>query len=896
MASFTDAISTFNPYVSQLPIIEEMTKLGMEKQAKYDQGIQKIQGQIDNVAGMDVYRDVDKSVLQSKLNQLGSNLKKVAASDFSNFQLVNSVGGMASQIIKDPTIQAAVSSTANIRQQQKEMEIERKKGTLNPANLLNYQSKLSSYANSTDIKDAQGNPVVFSGKYTPYFDVDKFTKETFDAIKPDGLTYEQIYETNPDGSKKLNAKGAPIFSPIITKMEKEGIFPKKVKATLDQIFSDPRVTQQLAITGQYDYRNYTPELLKEKILGEKTKVIGEYNDNVANLLLRKGLTKNEQEKKDIQEQIDILHTVTDNVNTQYDEYAKVALDNPEAVRGMLHTSDVKLRYTTMYGQIKEKESTLNNPGADYNLKLLEEANEQSRFAQRLAFDIKKEQNDQLIEQRNYEQRERLAKPKAPTKTPTPGNQASNINESAIFDADYNSIATDFTHKADAFIWNAAFKDNPKNIANLNKLKENGLSEETAIAMMIDEGAKAVGETKEGYRARWGEKATIAYSKLPPKDRSDKSLSQAYTLYSQAKTDFDGMSSINQLIKSRETAMMAPVLASIQPIVISDDKNNVLELSKEDTYKAAVLMNAYVPRTESRSFALGVSTVGDLGKEIENHPYMKYFNQKGLGKAIASIAKSEFQSSGINTSAVRMLKDRASLVKDGEERVKKSKNDIVKSVYSIDPNTNISLLTGNAEADRGTVLNIRDVATGYNMGRTINESPDFKDFAAAVGKDIKDVSINATARMGSDGIPVVEVVAYDANQKRVGGMTISSQEASNLNINVEELYVPAKVRILESVIKAKGGQSSTLPVADEDTYFRGDAVMKSRDFPLMTDPSLTVNANFKKMNGQYYPYVFVTDGKKTTVKSLEGSDNLHELMMTLQKTVTPSFSKLMLMQQ
>lgn len=871
--------------------------MGMERQGKYDQGIQKIQGQIDNVAGMDVYRNVDKAVLQSKLTQLGSDLKKVAASDFSNFQLVNSVGGMATQIIKDPTIQAAVSSTANIREQQKEMDAEKKKGTLNPANLLNYQSKLSNYANSTDIKDAEGNPIVFSNKYISYFDVDKFTKETFDAIKPDGLTYDQIYETNPDGSKKLNAKGAPIFSPILTKMEKEGIFPKKVKATLDQIFSDPRVSQQLAITGQYDYRNYTPELLKERILGEKTKVIGEYNDNIANLSLRKGLTKNEQEKKDIQAEIDRLHTTTDDINVQYDEYAKVAFSNPESVRGLLHTSDVKLRYTTMYGQIKEKESTASNPGADYNFKLLQEANDQSQFAQRLAFDIEKDKKDQLTEQRNYEQRERLAKPKAPTKIPTPGNQASNINESAIFDADYSSTAADFTHKADGFIWNAAFKDNPKNIANLNNLKQRGISEEAGIAMILDSTAAATGETKEGFRARWGEKATMAYSKLPPKDRNDKSLSQAYTLYSQAKTDFDGMSSINQIIKSRETAMMAPVLASIQPIVISDDRNNVLELSKEDTYKAAVLMNAYVPRTESKSSGLfGVSTIGDLGKEIENHPYMQYFNKKGLGKAIASIAKSEFQSSGINTSAIKMLRDRASLVKSGEEQVKRSKNDIVKSVYSINPNTNISLLTGDTETDKGTVFNVRDVATGYNVGSTINESPDFKQFAAAVGKDVKDVSINATARMGSDGIPVVEVVAYDVNQKRIGGMTISSTEASNLNINVEELYVPTKVKILESVIKSKGGQSSTLPIGNTDTYFKGDAVMKSRDFPLMTDPTLTVNANFKKMNGQYYPYVFVTDGKTSNVVSLEGSDNLHELMMTMQKTVTPSFSKLMLMQQ
>ena len=121
MASFTDQISTFNPYVSQLPV-EAMVQVGMQKQAQYDQGVQKIQGYIDNIAGMDVVNDADKQYLQSKLTQLGSNLKTVAAGDFSNQQLVNSVGGMATQIVKDPNVQNAVSSTAWYRKQLSEME------------------------------------------------------------------------------------------------------------------------------------------------------------------------------------------------------------------------------------------------------------------------------------------------------------------------------------------------------------------------------------------------------------------------------------------------------------------------------------------------------------------------------------------------------------------------------------------------------------------------------------------------------------------------------------------------------------------------------------------------------------------------------------------------------
>ena len=110
MASWTDRIPTFNPYVAQLPV-EAMVQVGMQKQKQYDEGIQKIQTNIDNIAGLDIIRDIDKTYLQSKLNQLGNDIRTVAAGDFSNFQLVNSVNGMTNQISKDRNVLNAISST-----------------------------------------------------------------------------------------------------------------------------------------------------------------------------------------------------------------------------------------------------------------------------------------------------------------------------------------------------------------------------------------------------------------------------------------------------------------------------------------------------------------------------------------------------------------------------------------------------------------------------------------------------------------------------------------------------------------------------------------------------------------------------------------------------------------
>ena len=186
MASFTDAISQFNPYISQLPI-QAMREVGMYKQGKYEEGVQKIQGQIDKVAGLDVVKPLHKQYLQSKLNELGSKLKTVAAGDFSNFQLVNSVGGMATQIGKDPTIQNAVMSTQRARKEQENIQIAQKAGksSINNENFFNNQ--YSNWLNDGKLD------TVFTDEFVEYKDVDGKLRELTSKLKEDELGIENPY-------------------------------------------------------------------------------------------------------------------------------------------------------------------------------------------------------------------------------------------------------------------------------------------------------------------------------------------------------------------------------------------------------------------------------------------------------------------------------------------------------------------------------------------------------------------------------------------------------------------------------------------------------------------------------------------------------------------------------
>lgn len=265
MASFTDTVPQFNPYVEQLPI-EAMVKVGTYKQEKYEQGIQKIQGYIDNIAGLDVYKDIHKEYLQSKLNELGNNLTKVAGGDFSNFQLVNSVSGMASQIIKDPVIQGAVNSTAKIRKNFQTIETAKKEGKSSIQNESWFNNELSSWANDGNIKSS------FSGEYVQYTDMEKKLREVAEKVHEADNSIEVPYKRDSKGntlyytkdtktgktsvSTDPNSGGTPQIDDAILSIKTKGKSADKILSNFYDSL-DENDKRQLRIDGWYHYKDKT---------------------------------------------------------------------------------------------------------------------------------------------------------------------------------------------------------------------------------------------------------------------------------------------------------------------------------------------------------------------------------------------------------------------------------------------------------------------------------------------------------------------------------------------------------------------------------------------------------------------------------------------------------------
>jgi len=247
MASFTDTITQFNPYVAQLPV-EAMVQVGQYKQQKYEEGVTKIQAQIDQVAGLDLIKDVDKNYLQSKLDELGNNLRTVAGGDFSNFQLVNSVGGMTKQVANDKTVQNAVSSTAWYRKQTQQIEEARKKGKSDKNNEDFFQNGASKWLND----NVAGSS--FSDSFVEYTDIMKTIRENITAAGIDSKYLEQVYETDGRGNL-LRDKNNHLIPARVMATETLDTNAEKVKAIVSNVLSQGNIQQQISIDGWANTRN-----------------------------------------------------------------------------------------------------------------------------------------------------------------------------------------------------------------------------------------------------------------------------------------------------------------------------------------------------------------------------------------------------------------------------------------------------------------------------------------------------------------------------------------------------------------------------------------------------------------------------------------------------------------
>jgi hypothetical protein len=324
MASFTDIIPQFNPYVQQLPV-EAMVQVGMAKQKAYEENVTKIQAEIDRVAGLDIMRGVDKEYLQSKMNALGNKLTLLAGGDFSNFQLANSVTGMAGQISKDKYVQNAVSSTAWYRKQAAEMEKAKSEGKSSVQNQWDFNEKVNSYLSSTDLETS------FKGTYTQYTDVKKKAMEAIKALHPNLMQYDVPFEIK-DG--KINTGK---IADAMQRYKIEGIDERQIQQAIYANLS-PDDLNQLSIDARYQFKDVTSDQLVKRATLNYDLQKKDAKKSLDLLIGTKGTTTDPTKLSQINESIEYYEGLLGKdgkpgqLDEQFSDNLKNAVNNPDGVK------------------------------------------------------------------------------------------------------------------------------------------------------------------------------------------------------------------------------------------------------------------------------------------------------------------------------------------------------------------------------------------------------------------------------------------------------------------------------------------------------------------------------------------------------------------------------------
>jgi hypothetical protein len=494
MASFTDSIPQFAPYVSQIPN-DLMLKVGMDKQQKYEQGIQRIQTNIDNVAGLDIYKDVDKTYLQSKLNALGNNLKWVGASDFSNFQLVNSVNGMTNQIVKDENVQNAVNSTAVHKKESGIMAKEREDGTLAPENESDYLKQFSAYANSDKVGEK------FNGRYTKYTNVNKKLYEIAKEVGIDETTVQQLYQTDDKGNILTDkSTGQPIWNPVMAEKHLKGKDAAKILAAFQNALT-PADYNQLAITGRYINGSKTPEQLIADVTSNYSNniTIASGKIQAISLELQKQNSKNNKDQNIIDsltKQKEFFESQKTKLESSQTKDLETVQTNPDSVRANLYTNNYLSGMSQQLSSLTEETKYSVSP-------LFTITMEQNRFNRDLQRD-KIADAHWSAEQRREDRKELYGAQKDQLElflkygigTPPPGYQGSSKGWDEAIDVPENKFA----------IVNAVNDDFSAGVTELNDINYN-----ITLDFFKNVNHKTPGETDVNYEKRL-KKAIFDYAK------------------------------------------------------------------------------------------------------------------------------------------------------------------------------------------------------------------------------------------------------------------------------------------------------------------------------------------------------------------------------------------------
>lgn len=274
--------------------ISVLGKAMQYKQQMYDTNVAQVQQLVNQYAGTDLLRDVDKQYFGERLNTIVSYINESGTRDWSRKSIASDIQNYVSQAL-DRNVLSAIGSTQAYRKQMAEIADIKK----NKPDQYSMQNEwfatrdLQRYMSSGQIGDSYR-----AQSYVPYTDVKALLLENSKYLKDFGVEYH----VDPIG-------GNQYFTKIGTS---ERIAPETAKEYLSMMM-DGKVQNQLYIDGQYAYKDLPSEGIKKQY-DDKLNSYNKYNNERINELKTQSLTATRTQKAQIEQAIQKLEEGNNNIN------------------------------------------------------------------------------------------------------------------------------------------------------------------------------------------------------------------------------------------------------------------------------------------------------------------------------------------------------------------------------------------------------------------------------------------------------------------------------------------------------------------------------------------------------------------------------------------------------
>lgn len=217
-------------YISPLPA-DELLKFASKKQEMYDEGVAKVQQNIDTYHSLrnSILTDVEKEYFDKSMGNLVKSISNSAGLDFSNKANVQAVLNIGKPLERDTNITTAISNGKEVSRRQAELS-KMKPEARSAANDAEYFEDVQDYMKSGKLGYKLGTK-----EYTPFIDVSAKVQEMMKGAKENGTLEEYS-----DGQyiRTISVKGLS-----------EQEIAAKVRATLGA-----KEQNQLRIDAMYDVR------------------------------------------------------------------------------------------------------------------------------------------------------------------------------------------------------------------------------------------------------------------------------------------------------------------------------------------------------------------------------------------------------------------------------------------------------------------------------------------------------------------------------------------------------------------------------------------------------------------------------------------------------------------